>query len=294
MSVVPTDKPDHRLHAYRDDLADVRLEGQVKAARFVEGRAYRVVTELAPVHPRPSRDADLNTEALCGEAVTVFEVADGMAWCQLGGDNYVGYIPLHCLAVGAPVKATHKVATPQVLVYSNPDAASKPVQALLLGTRIRQVGESGGFLEIAGDGWSGFVSQRHVELLTAVAPDYAATAMMFMRTPYLWGGKSARGIDCSGLVQLSLLRAEMDCPRDTDMQARALPGDVEIDGKILDRLQRGDIVYWPGHVGIMIDDTNMIHASGTLAATGIEPVAAVAERSRKGGPVVHAVKRLML
>ena len=125
-----------------------------------------------------------------------------------------------------------------------------------------------------------------------IEPDFVRTACAFAGAPYLWGGKSVRGIDCSGLVQLALLRAGIDCPRDTDMQARLLPGGVDVTDSGIDGLRRGDIVYWPGHVAIMLDASEAVHASGTLMCTGIEPIATIAERSRKGGPIVAAVKRL--
>jgi len=286
------DSLDHRLHAYRDDLADARLRGRVQATRFTEGNAYRVTAEIAPVYPRPTQESDLDTQALYGEALTVFDVTDDWAWCQLHGDGYVGYIPIEFLDVREPAGATHKIAAPQVFAYSKPDAASKPMKTLLLGTTITVTRESGEYFEISTTGRPSFVGKRHVEPREAISPDYVTTAEMLLRAPYLWGGKSARGVDCSGLVQLSLIRAGVECPRDTDMQESALPGDIPVDEDVLSCLRRGDIVYWPRHVGIMIDGTHMIHASGTMMATEIEPVCVVAERSRKGGPVVSAVKRI--
>lgn len=279
---------DRRLNAYRDDLADVRLEGLVVAERFVEGQAYHVTATIVPVHPRPSHDSALDTEALKGEIVRVFEIANGWAWAQLEGDGYVGYIPADMIGAGQSWPATHVITSPQVFAYTTPNGAAKPSATLLLGTAFAAIGESDDFLVLAEDG---FVGKRHTASLGATEPDYIVTALSMLNAPYLWGGKSVHGLDCSGLVQLSLQRAGIKCPRDTDMQKRQLLGDLELGDDILDKLQRGDIVYWPGHVGIMIDSENMVHASGTLMATGIEPVAAVAERSRKGGPVVSAVKR---
>lgn len=282
---------DRRLNAYREDLADVRLQGQVTAGRFVEGVPYHVAAEIAPVRPRPALDADLDTQALYGEAVTVFDIADDWAWCQLHDDDYVGYIPVDYLSAEAIATATHKVASPHIFVYARPDAGSPPLRSFLLGTAFSVTGETSQFHEVQIGEKAGYVSKRHVEAIDHVEPDYVSTAMKLLHAPYLWGGKSLRGVDCSGLVQLALHRAGIDCPRDTDMQERALPGDIDTDDGILWRLEQGDIVYWPGHVGIMLDNANMLHASGTLAVTGIEPVADVAARSRKDGPVVSTVKR---
>ncbi len=285
-----TEMLDRRRNAYRDDLADAKLEGSVQASRFVAGLPYQVVVTIAPLHPVPSRAADLDTEVLGGEAVEVFDVTDGWAWCQLAGDGYVGYTPVDMLARETPPKPTHRVAARETFAYQEPTARSKPLRSWLFGSAIKVMATSDDFFELA-DG--GFVGRQHVEAVDAIEPDYVATALALLGAPYLWGGKSVRGIDCSGLVQLSLLRAGIACPRDTDMQARELPGDLATSDGNLGVLQRGDLVYWPRHVGIMIDDRQMVHANGTSMSTTIEPVTQVADRSRQGGPIAAAVKRLM-
>ena len=152
------------------------------------------------------------------------------------------------------------------------------------------IAANGDFVEVAE---GGFIGVRHVETVETVVPDYVATARQMLGVPYLWGGKSVRGIDCSGLVQLSLRRAGISCPRDTDMQAGELPGDVPVSDEPLGTLQRGDLVYWPGHVGLMIDERQMLHANGTSMSTTIDPVAEVAGRSRGDGPIATAIKRLL-
>jgi cell wall-associated NlpC family hydrolase len=281
---------DPRLHAYREDLADAALQGRVKAARFVEGQPYRVTADIAPVHPKPLGTGDLDTQALYGETVQVFDVSDGWAWCQLTGDGYVGYVPSKCLTAGARGEATHQVTSVETFVYREPRSGSPRLRALPFGAQITVAAEAENFLELTG---GGYVGKPHVQLLGMTHADYAQTALQFSQTPYLWGGKSVRGIDCSGLVQVSLSRAGIHCPRDTDMQESSLPGGLEINGDILGQLRRGDIVYWPRHVGIMIDGAHVVHASGTLMCTGVEPISDVAERSRNDGPIFTAVKRLL-
>jgi cell wall-associated NlpC family hydrolase len=279
---------DPRLYAYRDDLADATLQGRVQAAHYVDGQPYHVTAAIAPLHPKPSSTGDLDTQALYGEAVQVYDVADGWAWCQLSGDGYVGYMPLECLAGGAPTAPTHHVTSVETFVYREPRAGSPRLLALPFGAKIPLTAEADNYFELAS---GGFVGKPHAEPLGTTSVDYTQTALQFLRTPYLWGGKSVRGVDCSGLVQLSLSRAGVICPRDTDMQEMSLPGELEVTDGILGQLRRGDIVYWPGHVGIMIDDSHVVHASGALMCTGVEAISDVAERSRKGGPVFSAVKR---
>lgn len=281
---------DRRRNAFRDDLADQSLEGSVKAARFVAGRPFHVSAALAPVHVAPGHDCDRDTEALGGEALRVYDISEGWAWCQLDGDGYVGYVPVDLLSEGDPPSPTHRVSSREAFAYAGPNAGSRPLRSWLLGSPIRVVAEHDDFFELAG---GGFIGCRHVEAIDATAPDYAATAIGFLGVPYLWGGKSVRGIDCSGLVQLVLQRAGIPCPRDTDMQERELPGNLAEPDIRLDALQRGDLVYWPGHVGIMIDAAQIVHANGTRMSTTIEPVTEVAERSRKGGPIATTIKRIV-
>ncbi len=281
---------DRRRHAYRDDLADAALAGRVRASHFVVGQPYQVATAIAPLYPSPSQDADLDTEALGGESVTVFEIAGNWAWCQLASDGYVGYIPADMLAAGAPANPTHRVVSREALAYQEPTARSKPIRSWLFGSAFQVIATNGDFVELAG---GGFVGSQHIETIDVTNPDYVDTALQMLGAPYLWGGKSVRGIDCSGLVQLSLSRAGIACPRDTDMQADELPGDAPVPDDQLGVLQRGDLVYWPGHVGLMIDDQRILHANGTNMSTTIDPVAQVAERSRRDGPIATAIKRLM-
>lgn len=278
---------DRRCHPFRADLAASRYQGQVAAERYVDGEAAHVTATRAPVHPRPDPSADLDTEALFGESVTIYERAGGWAWVQLDRDGYVGYLPETALTAGPAPAATHRVAALAAYAYERANARSRPVRALSFGAAVATIAETEDFYEIAG---GGFVGKRHVVAAGHVEPDYVATAERFLGAPYLWGGKSAAGIDCSGLVQLALQAAGITCPRDTDMQAAELGGDVAI-ADDLAGLTRGDIVYWPGHVGLMVDAMRMVHASGTAMSATLEPVADVARRSRKGGPIAIAIKR---
>ncbi len=300
---------DRRRNAFRADLADARLKGRVPAPRFAEGTVYHVAVPVAPVLAGPNDEAALDSEALWGETVTVFDTRNGFAWCQLARDGYVGYVPADALQAAAAFggrAATHRVSALSTLRYAAPEATKRATGELAFGTvlvahaidgqwlRLSDPGERGTAGAGAGDAaGGGFVLRAHVVPIREHAPDIAATALRFLDVPYLFGGKSARGIDCSGLVQLALQAAGVECPRDTDMQASELPGDVALpDPETLPGLNRGDLIYWPGHVGIMIDEARLVHASGTPMCVCVEAVGDVARRSRGEGPVAVAVKRI--
>ena len=251
-------RPDRRLNAFRPDLADQRLKGQVEASRFIDGYRAQVCVAVLDIRNAPGAEAGLDTQLLLGDTVTVFDDKDGFAWVQSEADHYVGYVPSSGL--GAPGKAaTHTIAVSRSFLYSQADMKRPARAALSLGSRLVITGET----ETRGSAYSLLengeaVMSQHLRSIDETVTDYVAIAEMLERTPYLWGGKSAFGIDCSGLVQLSLRMAGHSAPRDTDMQAAALGQPLHND----ETLQRGDLVLWKGHVAIMLDANEVIHASG--------------------------------
>lgn len=250
---------DRRLNAFRPDLADARLKGGVEAARFTEGRKAQVVVPVLDLRNAPDEAAGLDTQLLLGDIVTVFDEKDGFAWVQGERDSYVGYAPAAGLGASGPA-ATHIVAVPRSFVYAEPDMKRPATAALSLGGRLVIVGEAqtrGSSYSLLATGEA--MMTAHLRPVDEIAPDYVAIAETLERTPYLWGGSSAFGIDCSGLVQLSLRMAGHPAPRDTDMQAAALGRRLDSDAQ---SLQRGDLVFWKGHVAIMLDAEEAIHASG--------------------------------
>ena len=248
---------DRRLNAFRTDLAEKRLEGQVAALRFVEGRPARVIAATAAMRPQPSPTSGIDTELLFGEPVSVLDRADGWAWVKSGVDNYVGYVEE--TALGEPgSEPTHWVTAQRTFVYSEPDMKRPTVRALSMGSRLAVTGEAEtrGTRYLLVDG--GAVIAKHVaDVDVPPADDFVDVATRFLGAPYLWGGRSGFGLDCSGLVQLSMMMTGHAVLRDTDMQRASIGTEV---GR--DELKRGDLVFWKGHVAIMVDADMMIHSSG--------------------------------
>ena len=256
MTAAPLDR---RLNAFRADLADERLKGRVEAVRFVAGARARVNVPVLDVRGAPDGDAGLDTQLILGDEVDVFDEAGGFAWVQGGRDSYVGYVAAAGLVAPAPNPPTHVVAVSRTFLYAQADMKTPAIAALSLGSRLAIVGSAatrGTDYALTDTGAA--VVAAHIRPMGEVFPDHVEVAQMLERTPYLWGGKSAFGIDCSGLVQLCQRMAGRSAPRDTDMQASALGQPLQ-NGE---RLQRGDLVFWKGHVAIMLDAKQAIHASG--------------------------------
>jgi cell wall-associated NlpC family hydrolase len=285
-------KLDTRVNAVRSDLADVELEGRVEAQRFVAGAPCRVVAPRAAVRRAPSDDALLDTEALCGEGTRLFETnAEEWAWVQLEADRYVGWMRAEALAKNPPAP-THKVTALSTFAFAKPDIKSRVLAWLPLGARVAVTGEAEdknaryGLIAPAGA-----VVMQHLAPLVSVEPDWVAVAERFLGTPYLWGGKTCVGIDCSGLVQVALQACGIVAPRDTDMQEAAIGEPLPFEGG-LPPLRRGDLVFWKSHVGIMRDEETLLHANAHHMAVAEEPVRVTVERLAGKGLEITAVRRV--
>jgi hypothetical protein len=278
---------DPRVTPARPDLAAKYLEGKVEAARFSVGEVCEVVDAIAPLRSAPSSDSMLATQALKGERITIYDRdSEGWAWGQLNSDGYVGWVPDRALAKpGAAL--THKVTALRTFVFPGPSIKLPPADTLTLGAKIAIARLHDSFA-VTGDG--GFLPARHLGELDRFEPDFVAVAEQFCGTPYLWGGKSSLGVDCSGLVQIALNTCGTGCPRDSDMQEAGLGR--ALSGPESQVLQRGDLIFWKGHVAIARDADTILHANAHHMATVVENTRAAVTRIAAAGNDITSIKRL--
>jgi cell wall-associated NlpC family hydrolase len=278
---------DPRLTPARPEVAAKYLEGKVTAARFVVGEAFCVAESIAPLREAPASDAMLLTQALKGERVTAYDRdGEGFAWVQLNDDGYVGWIPDAALAKPG-AEPTHKVTALRTFAFPGPSIKLPPVETLSIGAKVTVTRDDDAFA-VTRDGW--YLPRGHLGGLNANENDFVAVAERFVGTPYLWGGKSSLGIDCSGLVQIALNAAGTGCPRDSDMLQDGIGR--TLDATEMKKLQRGDLIFWKGHVAIVRDADTIVHANAYHMATAVENTRAAIARIKAAGSEVTAIKRL--
>ena len=266
---------DSRRIPARPDLAAAHLKGKVEAGRYAEATPLVVSVPLAPLTARPDGEAPLATQLLHGEGFAAFEQDGEWAWGQAESDGYVGYVPRACLIPAGPAP-THRVAQPMTHVYATPALKTRPTGWLSYGALVRVEGAEAGFAALSS---GGFIPMPHLAPCASAAEDWVAEAERLLGAPYLWGGRGPAGLDCSALVQLALQAADRDCPRDSDMQEAEL-------GRTLAQgtpPERGDLMFWKGHVGIVLDSTRLLHCNAHHMAVSIEPLETVRARILAAG-----------
>jgi cell wall-associated NlpC family hydrolase len=279
---------DPRLTPARPDLAAAYLRGKIAADAYVEGHVWHVCAGTADVRHAPAPDAPLDTQALFGEDVMLYEDHEGWGWVQLARDGYVGYMSMAALAEGQ-IKRTHRVTVSRTFVYPGPDLKFSARDALPLGATVCVRATKGAFAEI---GDAAFVFADHLLARDERHQDFAAVAERLLHAPYLWGGKTSLGIDCSGLVQISLDAAGIAAPRDTDLQEHALGLPIAV-GTDIAGLRRGDLVFWRGHVGIMCNEATLLHANAHHMLVAAEPLRIARDRIlAKTSQPISAIRRL--
>jgi hypothetical protein len=277
---------DPRLHAFREDLAAASLQERVRAPRYAEGELRQVAAPTASIRTAPRFDAPLATEALSGEVLTAYEFREGWAWVQLHEDGYVGYTPVDCLSAMVE-ENTHRVSARLTYLYPAPDIKRPPITKLSFSCTVQPLGRpEGRFAELSR---GGFIFLDHLVGIRERARDFVRVAERFVGVPYLWGGKTALGIDCSGLVQIALQAAGVACFRDSDMQMEK--AGEPLDPKNLEAIQRGDLLFWKGHVAIAQSADWMIHASGLHMEVVVEPLRRALERiAESHGPLLAILR----
>ncbi len=270
---------DKRVTPARADLAAAHLKGVVDAPRYAEGEKFSVGIGRASLRVRPSDEAAQDSELLFGEIFTVYDLAEGWAWGQAANDLYVGYVRQDTLA--KPFKPEARVSALMAPVFSAADLKTPVRDFLPMNAAVPVLGRRGDYVNVG----PGFVHSRHLSAETQ--KDFAAIAERFSGVPYVWGGKTQAGLDCSGLIQTALQGVGKAAPRDTDMMEKSLGETVT-----LSEVRRGDLIFWKGHMGVMLDAQSMLHANAFHMAVAVEPLAeAIARIEKIAGPVT-SIKRL--
>ena len=277
---------DKRTTPIRGDLADIKLAGKLFAPHYAVPMLRTSIAPVTEIHEQPDAQSMPVSALMHGEEFAVLDVAGEWAWGYCCHDNYLGY--LRFAELGDDFDATHIVSVPATLLVAAPSAKAPVLARYPMGAQMKcgDLSECGKYLACQ----TGFVPAVHLSEFGGVEASPADLAEQLIGTPYSWGGRSGDAIDCSGLVQLVFGLKGVYAPRDADMQQADFGEDL---GEGV-ALERGDLVFFPGHVGIMADTENIIHANGTAMAVSVEPLADAAVRFAEHDEAIVARKRVIL
>lgn len=284
-NAAPLGPLDPRIAAWREDLADIALADLVAVPHYVRP-VEMVALWQTPVLTADRRDAAAASELLPGERFALLDSGHGFAWGYCLHDGYVGHVALDALAPAAADDAPSSegvVGPGDALLFAEPRVKAEVIGTLPMGSRLGFEDHDERFLIVASGPFAGrFLHRRH--LLTAgSAPDWVCIAEQFVGAPYRWGGRSRAGVDCSGVIQVARMLGGHICRRDSDMQAADTRSEVPA-GEAL----RGDIAFWPGHIGVMLDGERLLHANAHWMACVVEPLAVVEARAAESGGAAKA------
>ena len=269
---------DRRLTPATDRVALLSVQAEIARPAYTQGSPARVTAPLAELLVRPDgpRDRQLNF----GADVTVIDRDGGWSFVQAARDGYVGWVRDTDLgAATAPI--THRVSAAATHIYPQPNMKLREIASLSMNARLSVTGIAGGFAQLFGGGW---VPVQAIS--DGFGADPVVLAERLLDTPYLWGGNSRGGIDCSGLVQAALHGCGIACPGDADLQERAF--------EPVDEIRRGDLLFWKGHVAMACGDGRMIHATAWQMRVIHEDIAhAIARIEAAGDGPMRGARRAL-
>ncbi len=280
---------DRRITPVRNDLAADWLRDKFKAERYAAGEPCTVIRDGAPLHFSPERSATMESQLIHGEVFQVYEQRDGWCWGQNLTDNYVGYVPAVDLAADLPAP-DHQVAALHCHLYTEPDLKRPTAGIISMSARVKIIDIDGKFCRIASGYW---LHSRHLVSLDYNTQDLIGTAVKFIGVPYLWGGRTAQGLDCSSLVQITMAMAGIPAPRDSDLQEAGLGTPVAMDNpRDFSRIEEGDLVFFPGHVGLFVNDWRFLHASAFDMQVSLHGFSDVLDRANSDNAGVTSIRRV--
>ena len=275
---------DPREYAYKADLAADYMRGLICSQKFSVGEVFQVKINVASLKKFPDQSSEQVSELLFGEGIIIYEILNGWAWGQSQTDGYVGYVSMDHISSKSR-ENTHEVTALRAFVYKQPDIKAPTITCLSMASQLSITDSKGLFAYVDHLGW---IFEKSIRTLGGVESDFVSIAKKFIGTPYLWGGRSSFGIDCSGLVQLSLRRVGVLCPRDTDQQSSSVGS--PINGKIT-KLLRGDLIYMNGHVAIMVDPHTILHANAFHMSVELESLDGFLSRLKQDNIHIGQMRR---